>query len=284
MIAAIFTETDENIGLGHLRRCEALAEHLRRAGITSHFFINRSPLEVENLSDFALCVVDSYLLPKVAYEYVSKKTRLAIFFDDTMRIEYPNGIILNSALDAKNLGYAPKDGHKLWLGGAYMLVRSEFLELSPKPINIDIRNVLITFGGTRTAQEEQEKLAKNLKLNFPHLTIKTLKSANNLSAREIRDIMRESDVAISAGGGTLNELAACGVPTIALLFAENQQTNLQSFESRNAIVKAKDIKSIADVLNGLSFEIRSAISARFFAISQEAKWTQHCEEILRLLA
>jgi spore coat polysaccharide biosynthesis predicted glycosyltransferase SpsG len=47
------------------------------------------------------------------------------------------------------------------------------------------------------------------------------------NAAEMRKVMLESDIAISAGGQTLYELARVGVPTIGICIAENQLQNIQ---------------------------------------------------------
>ena len=45
----------------------------------------------------------------------------------------------------------------------------------------------------------------------------------------MKQVMLESDVAISAGGQTLYELARVGVPTIGICVAENQLGNLKGW-------------------------------------------------------
>jgi spore coat polysaccharide biosynthesis predicted glycosyltransferase SpsG len=51
----------------------------------------------------------------------------------------------------------------------------------------------------------------------------------------IRDVMLESDIAISAGGQTLYELAATGTPTVAIQVADNQNNNLQGLADRGVL-------------------------------------------------
>ena len=46
------------------------------------------------------------------------------------------------------------------------------------------------------------------------------------------ELMAESEVALSAGGSTLYELCAVGVPVIAFSFAENQERLVQTFVKR----------------------------------------------------
>ncbi len=44
----------------------------------------------------------------------------------------------------------------------------------------------------------------------------------------MRDVMLSSDVAISAGGQTLYELARTGTPTVAVSVADNQKKNVEA--------------------------------------------------------
>jgi len=48
-------------------------------------------------------------------------------------------------------------------------------------------------------------------------------------AGEIKEIMLESDIAISAGGQTLYELARIGVPTIGVCVADNQLESIKEW-------------------------------------------------------
>ena len=49
-------------------------------------------------------------------------------------------------------------------------------------------------------------------------------------------LMLEADLAISAAGQTLQELAFLGLPTIAIQVAENQSNNLRGWSENKAIV------------------------------------------------
>lgn len=49
------------------------------------------------------------------------------------------------------------------------------------------------------------------------------------------ELMAESEVALSAGGSTLYELCAVGVPVIAFSFAENQERLVQTFVKRGIV-------------------------------------------------
>ena len=123
--ALIFTEYGAQIGLGHLRRCEALKEKLAEAGFNVEICANTDPRSCD-LAGVDLGVIDSYLLPLESYEWLARRAKVALFFDDTLRLDYPSGIVLNGAIGAENLPYTPKKGRILWLGARYILIANAF--------------------------------------------------------------------------------------------------------------------------------------------------------------
>ena len=64
---------------------------------------------------------------------------------------------------------------------------------------------------------------------------KGLSSAGNKAKTDIEQFMMEADVVISAGGSTLYELCAVGVPTISYSIADNQLNNVRKFHEDGII-------------------------------------------------
>lgn len=62
---------------------------------------------------------------------------------------------------------------------------------------------------------------------------------------EVAALMASCDLAVSAGGTTLCELCAVGVPSISYLMAENQRTAVETYAKRNLIPCAGDIRPSA---------------------------------------
>lgn len=59
---------------------------------------------------------------------------------------------------------------------------------------------------------------------------------------DMASLMASCDMAVSAGGTTLAELCAVGVPTISYLMAENQRTAVDTFAAKGLIPCAGDIR------------------------------------------
>lgn len=100
---------------------------------------------------YDLVVIDSYVLPLESYEYATKNARVCLFFDDTLRLPYPEAILLNNAINADLVQYQEKyPKHQLLLGSDYRLLQSPFVEALKSPViplRKEIQRVLITLGG-----------------------------------------------------------------------------------------------------------------------------------------
>jgi spore coat polysaccharide biosynthesis predicted glycosyltransferase SpsG len=89
----------------------------------------------------------------------------------------------------------------------------------------------------------------------------------------MKRIMLESDIAISAGGQTLNELASVGVPTIGICMVENQLGNVKGWEKVGFLEYAgwnkennfiKKIKNLLKYLEDIEIrESKSKIGRKF---------------------
>jgi len=264
----IITEGGKNIGFGHITRCLSLYQAFQERGIKPKFIINgdndieyllkninyqmfnwldeKSKL-FEMVKDADIAIIDSYLANISLYNTLSDLVRVPVCIDGNKRLEYPKGIVLNGNIYAERLNYRKKDGVKYLLGTKYTPLRKEFWELPEKKINEKIESILVTFGGSDT-KNMTPKVMKLLNKEYPALkkdiiigkafhNIEEIKKEidknTNLiyysNAGKIREIMLESDIAISAGGQTLYEFARVGVPTIGICVVDNQRLNIQEW-------------------------------------------------------
>lgn len=266
------TEGGKNIGFGHITRCISLLQAFEEKGVISEFIVNgddtvsdflkekkqvfdwlkdkQLPKPVKNA---AIVIIDSYLADLKIYQRIAKSVKLAMYIDDNRRIDYPAGVVLNGALYAKELGYPERKGAIYLLGNQYTLLRKEFRGMQEKGIKSGIETILITFGGS-DFNNMMPKILKLLTDNYPSLYKKAIvgKGCRNIDeirmledknieviyapkTIEMRDLMQGADIAISAGGQTLSELAAAGVPTIGICVAKNQLNNIRDWEKAGFI-------------------------------------------------
>ncbi|HIE58998.1 MAG TPA: UDP-2,4-diacetamido-2,4,6-trideoxy-beta-L-altropyranose hydrolase, partial [Hydrogenothermaceae bacterium] len=257
----ILTEGSSNIGFGHITRCLSLYQAFEEKGIKPKLIINGddSIIDLIKNTDYKIInwiknkdkilheiqnadivVIDSYLADKSFYEIVSNTVRIPIYIDDNKRIDYPKGIVVNGNIHAKELNYPKKDEVIYLLGTQYTPLRKEFWEVPEKEIKKNVESIMITFGGD-DIRNMTPKVLKLLVNNYPNLKknvvigkgFKNIEEINSVAdkntnliyypdATKMKDIMLKSDIAISAGGQTLYELARVGVPTIAIAVADNQ--------------------------------------------------------------
>ena len=265
----IFTEGSKKIGFGHITRCMSIYQAFQEKGLDTELIVNgdRSIEKVMEGTDYKLInwlqtdklhsiiqdadiiVVDSYLAKLELYEIISKES-LGVYIDDNNRINYPIGIVVNGSINAEKLQYPEKNGIKYLLGCRYMPLRMEFWSVVPKKIKRKIQSIMITCGGEdirnmtpmilKTLEKEFPELKKNIIIGrgFNNIKeIKKLKSENvNLilypDAEGMKETMLQSDLAISAGGQTLYELARLGTPTLGVVVSSNQLHNVKNWEEK----------------------------------------------------
>lgn len=251
----IFTEAGKNYGLGHLSRCVALKNYLERVDFIVEIYnrgdyespsaINKNWLDtpLPLMENAVLVVVDSYYVSYEFYAFVLQNVKLCVALDDFSRINYPLGvIILNPALNAKRL-YSDECANELYAGIEYGLLRAEFTTREPKKINKDISKVLITLGGN-DFQNNTQKVLDTVQKELSYAQVNVVlpryyeplnygfetQVHSNLSARELKDLMLESDLVISGGGVTAVEVQSTCTPSIALEIAPNQSYQLRQWQ------------------------------------------------------
>ncbi len=256
MRVVFLTEAGRAQGYGHLSRCCALYDALAAMGgscelvvagdVPGHIVEERCARAFEwrdadvvtMLSrDADAVVIDSYLAPLGVYVAASSAARVAVYLDDTARLQYPAGIVVNGNPEAGTLGWSG-DADRL-LGVQYQLVRAEFANALPHVIGETVGCVLIMSGGT-DAGRSLEGFSAAARRAYPDATLRVVDTPQ--TARELRGIMAGVDIAVTAAGQTLYELAALGVPTVAVVVADNQLSQAHAFASADAVLLAGEWK------------------------------------------
>jgi len=263
----IITEGGSNFGLGHVARCTSLYQAFEEKKINPYFIINGDPTLTTILSDknyyildwfkepkklfeqirgADIVIIDSYLIDRLLAQKISKSIKLAIFIDDTMRIKYPKGVVINSAIHAKMLPYPKKQNVKYLLGAEYSMLKKEFWDSQKKIINDEIEVLMLTLGGNDIANLSP-KILKILQTEYPHIKKKVIVGKNFQNIKDIENIcnessqliyfpnsqsmkemMLESDIAITAGGQTVYELASIGLPAITISVIDHQIPHIKA--------------------------------------------------------
>ncbi len=270
----ILTEGGKNIGFGHIARCSALYDAFLEDNIEPLFIINgdSSVSKILRGRDYVLFdwlkekqklldiiqyanigIVDSYLASSLFYERFEKLVKLPVYIDDNKRVEYPRGIVVNGNIYGDNLGYPKRDDIFYLLGSKYALLRKEFWDVPEKKIRTSPRQIMITFGGD-DSRNLTPRVLQVLSQRFPNFSkvvvignafgnidkIKENKDKNTLfvlspDANKMKEVMLDSDIAISAGGQTLYEFARIGLSPIVIGIADNQKNNIAGWEKEGFI-------------------------------------------------
>lgn len=200
-----------------------------------------------------ICVVDSYEIPGECMERL-QGVRVAVL-DDLADRSLPVDIVVNGVPGAEALLYRTAPRTRLLLGPKYLILREEFSGIPAPSIRPSIERVLITVGG-------MDRLALTPKLvrwiceMLPevmldvvvgpffgcevNLEVESLAAANSkisvwLEPKAIHELMARADLAVTGGGQTTYELAACGTPGVAICLATNQTGNLRGLAASGAI-------------------------------------------------
>ncbi|KAF0150785.1 MAG: acetyltransferase GNAT family [Ignavibacteria bacterium] len=268
MKVSIITEGYDKTGYGHITRCLALYQAFELRNIIPAFYVNGDEGSLSFLADTNheiinwlenqdtlfrkiinsdVVIVDSYLAPKEFYNRISLVTPTPVFIDDFVRLEFPNGIIINGLINAETLGYFPKSERTLLLGTKYASLRKEFWEVGERPFRLDIQNILLTFGG-QDIENLTPRVLRMLSRNFPNMRKRVIVGGGFINEDQIEQakdvnteiykaplpqelvkLMHDSDLALTTGGQTIVELARVGVPTIAICVAKNQILNMNGW-------------------------------------------------------
>ena len=132
-----------------------------------------------------------------------------------------------------------------YFGHNYFCPRDEFLHTHKKTINKDVKNILITFGGTdlcnltkKTLDSIYQLCKKNdidLKviLGLGYTKLDTLKKYNDVeiiqNVTNISEYMLKADIIFTSAGRTIYEIACLGIP--AIVMAQNKRELTHFFAS-----------------------------------------------------
>lgn len=198
-------------------------------------------------------LVDSYYVTE-KYLAALKKRITTIYMDDIYAFSYPVDMLINYNIYGEEMGYE-KDAAfadtKLLLGTEYVPLREEFSAAEQQRTAANC-GILITTGGSDSfnlagqllmeamkydalKEKEYHVVSGSLNPHIGELQALAEKHENihiHCNVTNMAELMAENEVALSAGGSTLYEFCAMGVPVIAFSFAENQERLVQTFVKR----------------------------------------------------
>jgi len=305
---AIRADGNSEIGFGHIMRTQALAVQLEKLGAevifltqnpeNIHGFASQSiPTELTHMEEDSfivsflaragidMIIVDSYAYDQARLDRLGALELVTVYIDDMNLGEFNIDFVLNGNLYAPRLKY--KGRARTLLGGQYLLMREEFAGIAAREVKPVVGDVLITFGAADVTNITP-KVAKMLKeykhfLDYNwHVVIgpsftnhyeieKAVQGCSNITIYQnphIKKLAENVDIAISAAGSTTYELAACGVPAILIVVAENQLRLAEEAHKQGVAINAgwydelggkKLIKALDELLS--SYALRQEMAS-----------------------
>ncbi len=173
----IRADGSEQIGMGHIMRCLALAGELKKLDCQVTFLTRANNKVIELLDKKGYCVKIVPLLKKDeevqflyhynqdehldilitdSYEFDTKYLTslrsfipLLVSIDDTNQCIYPSHIVVNGNLYGSELNYQSSTGDTEWLlGSKYTFLRDEFLQQDKPVVKKNVVQILVTMGGS----------------------------------------------------------------------------------------------------------------------------------------
>lgn len=220
-------------------------------------------------------VLDGYHFDPVYHHGIRAAGFRLLVMDDCAHLpRYHADALLNQNVYAEDLRYQCDQDTILLLGTRYVLLRPEFLTWRgwKRDIPDAARKVLVTLGGSdpdnvtlKVIEGLQQVGVKSLEVkvivgpaNAHHESLRRAAEKVSYDLQLLSDVMDMpalmawSDVAISACGTTSWELAFMGLPSIALVLADNQELAARVLNERRVVLSLG---------NGASLQVESIRAA-----------------------
>ena len=226
----------------------------------------------------ATVIVDSH---QVSSEYLAALRNAGLYSvarDDMADSPFPCQLVINGNADAKNLRYASSSGDTIFLLGTdYMVLDQEFWDWRLRADDRPVRNVLVTLGGTDEYDlmpqflDSLDRMLGEISLTavvgpFFENVDEVKEAASRMTGevklahnpQSLRDAIANADLAVSAAGQTIYELARAGCPTVVFSIASNQQGQLEEL-AETGFVRVAGNAAKDDVVSGVCEAVRSLL-------------------------
>ena len=216
-------------------------------------------------------IVDSYFVTEDYFKALKEVLPL-VYFDDVFAFPYPVDLLVNyniyGTLDKYTSLYQGCDkAPALILGPEYAPLRREFQGIPERVQPKEVKNIALSFGGAdpeRMAKafldtlNSRESIVKKCKVNMilgamePDLKAIEEFSKNtdwltlHVNIRDMKGVLSNCDLAVSAAGSTQYEICACQVPCINFSMADNQVPGGEEFGRRGIFHYVGDKRYVDD--------------------------------------
>lgn len=246
--------------------CKALVEENGFSSCVLNTAYNAMESELEQLISLIKehgidrLLLDSYFVTPFYLQKLREEV-VTTYLDDVNAFEYPVDLLINYNVFAEGKLYPyalPVEesclhGTKqtcLLAGTRYAPVRDEFAACYKAPEEM-VRNIFLSLGGSdafnlsvKIITSLREKLTCNIHVvcgpfNIHKAELEILAKQEqgvfvHENVKEMWTLMEQCDLAISAAGSTMYELAVVGLPVVTFSFVDNQRRIAEGFGRENA--------------------------------------------------
>jgi len=315
---AFVTDAGGEAGLGHFKRCAALAQALGARGVAVDALVAGpreaglaavapelavTPLEwwgapgrvLQAAAAVDAFVVDSYHADESLFTAL-RTAGLVVAIDDLADRSLPVDAVVNGAWHAERLAYRVPAGTLTLLGPRYALLDRAFAEAPARATPAHIERVLVTLGGSTPAADTAAAVhavrdalpATRLDVLGGLVALDTVpepRVTRHGAVPSLRPLLLGADLAMTAGGMTLYECLATGTPTVAVCLADNQRPNLEHLGTAGLIVPAEIASLSATIARVASDrELRERLSVAGRRAIDGGGAARVADEIVRRLA
>jgi UDP-2,4-diacetamido-2,4,6-trideoxy-beta-L-altropyranose hydrolase len=261
----ILTDGGGRIGFGHLVRCLAIKDAWKHgAHLLAHMEDDVAPsdgVEIfdwlnqpEKLTQFSsentIVLVDSYRPSKNYFLLLKGLFKFVVVLDDYNRITYPVDLVICPGIYGEDMDY--NNQTCIPAGGAkYVVIRPDILAAKQIRVSKNIESILVTFGGSQYDKALYQRAIELIESSgykaivvtgndklAKKIVSKSSKIYGRLDPVTMAEVMASVDMAVSAAGQTLNELAWLGVPTFSIRTGVDQQENWEYYNSHSLSLAA----------------------------------------------
>ncbi|MBQ3544336.1 MAG: UDP-2,4-diacetamido-2,4,6-trideoxy-beta-L-altropyranose hydrolase [Lachnospiraceae bacterium] len=236
-------------------------------------------LEIIRLSKIEIILLDSYEVTELYMQKLYTSVKI-VYIDDLNLFKYSADVIVNYTYNANSSIYEKwkySNETQFYFGIKYIPLRSEF-GFECIDFNDEVSNIFLTTGGTDNydmiisiLKQLRKKELHNININVVvgkfYNKIDELRKMESDSIRiyqnisNMYEIMKQNDIAISAGGTTVAELCSIGIPTIAFSIADNQMEGVKAYSEDGIIIYAGDVReNKGEVISNIVHNVEKLIT------------------------